>query len=84
MAVAHSSRMTPSSSPRMDSLTASTSCPCSRKAVRLNFGNPEKLNSEIVYDPDLNDGVVLNIAPPWELVPWKVAKSYWAKNRVVP
>ncbi len=61
----------------MDSLTASTSCPCSRKAVRLNFGNPEKLNSEIVYDPDLNDGVVLNIAPPWELVPWKVAKSYW-------
>ena len=27
--------------------------------------------------PDLNDGVVLNIAPLWELVPWKVAKEYW-------
>ncbi len=27
--------------------------------------------------PDLNDGVVLNIAPLWELVPWKEAKTYW-------
>jgi len=27
--------------------------------------------------PDLNDGVVLNIAPLWELVPWKEAKEYW-------
>lgn len=27
--------------------------------------------------PDLNDGVVLNIAPLWELVPWKEAKRYW-------
>jgi hypothetical protein len=26
---------------------------------------------------DLNDGVVLNIAPLWELVPWKEAKRYW-------
>jgi hypothetical protein len=26
---------------------------------------------------DLNDGVVLNIAPLWELVPWKEAKSHW-------
>jgi hypothetical protein len=26
---------------------------------------------------DLNDGVVLNIAPLWELVPWKEAKKYW-------
>ncbi len=27
--------------------------------------------------PDLNDGVLLNIAPLWELVPWKEAKSAW-------
>jgi len=47
------------------------------RAAKLNFGNPEKLNSEVVYDPDLNDGVVLTIAPLWELVPWKEAKSYW-------
>src|SRR5207244_13185640 len=28
-------------------------------------------------EPDLNDGVVLNIAPLRELVPWKEAKTYW-------
>jgi len=27
--------------------------------------------------PDLNDGVVLTIAPLFELVPWKEAKEYW-------
>lgn len=27
--------------------------------------------------PDLNDGVVLNIAPLFELLPWKEAKDYW-------
>jgi len=27
--------------------------------------------------PDLNDGVVLNIAPLWELEPRKKAKGYW-------
>jgi len=47
------------------------------RAAKLNFGNPEKLNSAVKYDPDLNDGVVLNIAPLWELVPWKEAKNYW-------
>jgi hypothetical protein len=36
-----------------------------RRAANLNL------------DPDLNDGVVLNIAPLWELVPWKEAKAYW-------
>jgi hypothetical protein len=47
------------------------------RAAKLNFGNPQKLNSDVVYEPDLNDGVVLTVAPLWELVPWKEAKSYW-------
>ena len=47
------------------------------RAAKLNFGNPEKLDSDVVYEPDLNDGVVLNIAPLWELVPWKESKNYW-------
>jgi hypothetical protein len=39
----------------------------------------EKLRraADLHLDPDLNDGVVLNIAPFWELVPWKEAKTYW-------
>jgi hypothetical protein len=28
-------------------------------------------------EPELNDGVVLNIAPLCELVPWKESKKYW-------
>ena len=47
------------------------------RAAKLNFGNTETLNSDVTYEPDLNDGVVLNIAPLWELVPWKEAKNYW-------
>lgn len=27
--------------------------------------------------PDLHDGVILNMAPLWELVPWKEPKKYW-------
>jgi hypothetical protein len=39
----------------------------------------EKLRraANLHLEPDLNDGVVLNIAPLRELVPWKEAKSYW-------
>jgi multidrug efflux pump subunit AcrA (membrane-fusion protein) len=33
--------------------------------------------ADLHLDPDLNDGVVLNVAPLWELVPWKEAKNYW-------
>ncbi len=33
--------------------------------------------ADLHLEPDLNDGVVLNIAPLWELVPWKEAKKYW-------
>lgn len=32
-------------------------------------------------DPDLNDGVVLNIAPLWEIIPWKESKKYWEELR---
>jgi hypothetical protein len=39
----------------------------------------EKLRraAELHLVPDLNDGVVLNIASLHELVPWKEARSYW-------
>jgi hypothetical protein len=46
-----------------------------QRAAKLDFGG--NLNSDVVFDPDLNDGVVLNIAPLWELVPWSEAKKYW-------
>ena len=33
--------------------------------------------ADLHLEPDLNDGVVLNIAPLCRLVPWKEAKEYW-------
>jgi hypothetical protein len=48
-----------------------------RRAANLDFG--KNLDSGVIYDPDLDDGVSLNIAPLWELVPWKEAKSYWSE-----
>lgn len=46
-----------------------------QRTAKLDFG--KDLNEDIVFDPDLNDGVLLNIAPLWELVPWSEAKKYW-------
>ena len=33
--------------------------------------------ANLYLEPDLNYGVVLNIAPLWEMVPWKEAKKNW-------
>jgi hypothetical protein len=42
-----------------------------------DFEDKLRRAANLHLEPDLNDGVVLNIAPLWELVPWKVAKDYW-------
>jgi hypothetical protein len=42
-----------------------------------DFGDKLKRAADLNLEPDLNDGVVLNIAPLWELVPWKEAEKYW-------
>ena len=42
-----------------------------------DFEDKLRRAANLHLEPDLNDGVVLNIAPLWELVPWKEAKRYW-------
>jgi hypothetical protein len=42
-----------------------------------DFLDKLKRATNLNLEPDLNDGVVLNIAPLWELVPWGEAKKYW-------
>ena len=42
-----------------------------------DFKDKLRRAADLHLAPDLNDGVVLNIAPLWELVPWKEAQNYW-------
>ncbi len=42
-----------------------------------DFKDKLRRAADLHLTPDLNDGVVLNVAPLWELVPWKEAKKYW-------
>lgn len=42
-----------------------------------DFKDKLRRAADMHLTPDLNDGVVLNIGPLCELVPWKEAKEYW-------
>jgi hypothetical protein len=42
-----------------------------------DFEDKMRRAANLNLEPDLNDGVVLNIAPLCELVPWKEARNYW-------
>lgn len=42
-----------------------------------DFADKLRRTANLHLEPDLNDGVVLTIAPLFELVPWKEAKKHW-------
>ncbi|MGH9822676.1 MAG: hypothetical protein ACREDR_05425 [Blastocatellia bacterium] len=42
-----------------------------------DFHDKLRRAADLHLEPDLNDGVILNIAPLWQLVPWKEAEKYW-------
>ena len=46
-------------------------------AELYDFRDKLRRAADLQLVPDLNDGVVLNIAPLWELVPWSEARKYW-------
>jgi len=46
-------------------------------AELYDFRDKLRRAADLNLEPDLNDGVVLNIAPLWELVPWNEARKYW-------
>jgi hypothetical protein len=46
-------------------------------AELYDFRDKLRRVADLNITTDLNDGVVLNIAPLWELVPWGEAKKYW-------
>lgn len=42
-----------------------------------DFADKVRRAANLHLDFDLNDGVILNLAPMWELVPWNEPKKYW-------